>query len=80
MAYAESILRSSSLFERLVSGQESETGEAPPPYDPCNGGESRSGAQSSTLVAVKEVQVVGTSRGRRRRESLVVASPVVATF
>ncbi|KAF8967977.1 hypothetical protein BDZ97DRAFT_1755710 [Flammula alnicola] len=32
-SYNESILRSSSLFERLVSGQESETGEAPPAYD-----------------------------------------------
>ncbi|KAF8161303.1 hypothetical protein B0H34DRAFT_796110 [Crassisporium funariophilum] len=32
MSYNESILRSSSLFERLISGQESENGEAPPAY------------------------------------------------
>ncbi|KIM40302.1 hypothetical protein M413DRAFT_11761 [Hebeloma cylindrosporum] len=31
--YNESILQSNSLFERLISGQESESGEAPPAYD-----------------------------------------------
>lgn len=31
--YNQSILQSSSLFERLVSGQETESGEVPPAYD-----------------------------------------------
>lgn len=31
--FNEAILRSSSLFERLVSGQESVSGEVPPAYD-----------------------------------------------
>jgi arrestin-related trafficking adapter 3/6 len=34
MHYNESMLQSSSLFERLISGQETESGEAPPAYDP----------------------------------------------
>lgn len=33
LRYNEAIMRSSSLFERLVSGQESVSGEAPPAYD-----------------------------------------------
>jgi len=31
--YNESMLQSNSLFERLISGQESASGEAPPAYD-----------------------------------------------
>jgi len=52
--YTETMLQSSSLFERLVSGQESETGEAPPAYDDLR---CRIGTQSLTSVAVREVQV-----------------------
>lgn len=52
------MLQSSSLFERLVSGQESETGEAPPAYD------ARIAMESITSVAVREVQV-GTQRSSR---------------
>ena len=33
--YTDAILQSSSLFERLVSGQESVSGEVPPAYDPA---------------------------------------------
>ncbi|CAA7260536.1 unnamed protein product [Cyclocybe aegerita] len=33
LSFSEAIVRSSNLFERLISGQESETGEAPPAYD-----------------------------------------------
>jgi len=31
--FNEAVLRSSSLFERLMSGQESVSGEVPPAYD-----------------------------------------------
>lgn len=33
LRYNEAIIRSSSLFERLMSGQESVSGEVPPAYD-----------------------------------------------
>ena len=33
LRYNEAIIGSSSLFERLVSGQESVSGEVPPAYD-----------------------------------------------
>ena len=56
--YTRSIVRSSSLFERLVSGQESETGEAPPSYDFLNDGH----GQSSISVAVREVPLNVASR------------------
>ncbi len=55
------MLQSSSLFERLISGQESETGEAPPAYD---GLRSRIDRQSLTSVAVREVQVETQRRGK----------------
>lgn len=42
------------MFERLVSGQESETRETPPSYDFLNDGTSGHG-QSSISVAVREV-------------------------
>ena len=54
--YTQSIVDSSSLFERLVSGQESETGEAPPSYEIFSDGTSGHG-QSSISVAVREVQL-----------------------
>jgi hypothetical protein len=54
--YTESMIRSSSLFERLVSGQECETGEAPPAYDFFDDGTSGRG-RSSISVAVREVPV-----------------------
>ena len=57
--YAESIIRSSSLFERLVSGQESETGEAPPAYAVFNESGTSRHAGSSTSVAVREVPLNG---------------------
>lgn len=48
------MIRSSSLFERLVSGQESETGEAPPAYGYLNDGADGQGS-SSVSVAIREV-------------------------
>ncbi|KAF5321136.1 hypothetical protein D9619_001689 [Psilocybe cf. subviscida] len=49
-SHGDSILRSNYLFERLVSGQETESGETPPPYD-----------AASRLLPIVEVPVPGPS-------------------
>jgi len=51
--YSDSILRSNTLFERLMSGQESETGEAPPAYDdPASASRSRPPPVSNGVAAL----------------------------
>jgi len=49
-SHGDSILRSNYLFERLVSGQETESGETPPTYD-----------STSRLMPIVEARVCGPS-------------------
>lgn len=48
----DSLLRSNSIYERLMSGQETETGEAPPAYDGPS-----SSTSPHTLASLPEVVV-----------------------